>query len=137
MTLLQIILKELAGADGIRVLKVAVAPGTGTVHLVTKLVSYLQAMVGEDTNSAYTEPAHGVSSDSNSSKEERKPCTCKRKKFQHSKLQGSHGKQKKEKNNKLKNNMCPHCKKYHRKKPHCVKPDKCMCVCVFLASCYG
>jgi hypothetical protein len=34
-TLLQFILKELAGTDGVRVLKDAPAPGTGTVHLVT------------------------------------------------------------------------------------------------------
>jgi hypothetical protein len=70
-TLLQFILKELVGADGIRVLKDAPAPGTGTAHLVSKSVSYLQAMMGEDTNSAYTKLAYGVSSDSNSSEEER------------------------------------------------------------------
>jgi hypothetical protein len=52
--LLQYIIKELAGADGVRVLKDAPALGTGTAHLVTKSVSYLQAMMGEDTNSAYT-----------------------------------------------------------------------------------
>jgi hypothetical protein len=34
-TLLQNILKELAGADGVRVLKDTPAPGTGTMHLVT------------------------------------------------------------------------------------------------------
>jgi hypothetical protein len=33
-TLLQFILKELAGANGVRVLKDALAPGTGTAHLV-------------------------------------------------------------------------------------------------------
>jgi hypothetical protein len=45
-TLLQIILKELVDANGIWVLKDAPAPGTGTAHLVAKLVSYLQAMMG-------------------------------------------------------------------------------------------
>jgi hypothetical protein len=55
--LLQIILKELAGADGVRVLKDAPAPGAGTAHLVTELVSYLQAMMDGDTSSAYTELA--------------------------------------------------------------------------------
>jgi hypothetical protein len=35
-TLLQIILKELAGSNGIRVLKDTPAPGTGTAHLVAK-----------------------------------------------------------------------------------------------------
>jgi hypothetical protein len=36
-TLLQIILKELAGANSVRVLKDPPAPGTGTAHLVAKL----------------------------------------------------------------------------------------------------
>jgi hypothetical protein len=45
-TLLQIIPKELVGAGGVRVLKDAPAPSTGTTHLVTELVSYLQAMMG-------------------------------------------------------------------------------------------
>jgi hypothetical protein len=56
-TLLQIILKELAGTNGIRVLKDAPAPGTGAAHLVAESFSYLQAMMGDDTNSAYTESA--------------------------------------------------------------------------------
>ncbi len=87
-TLLQFILKELAGTDGVRVLKDTPAPGTGTVHLVTKSVSYLQAKMGKDTNSAYTESAYayGVSSDSNLSKDKCKPRACKRKKSQRSKL---------------------------------------------------
>ncbi len=79
-TLLHFILKELAGADGVRVLKDALVPGTGTMHLVAESVSYLQAMMGEDTNFAYTKSAYGVSSDSDSSKEERKPRACKCKK---------------------------------------------------------
>jgi hypothetical protein len=45
--LLQIILKELAGADGVRVLKDTLALGTGTTHSVAKLVSYLQGIMGE------------------------------------------------------------------------------------------
>ncbi len=126
VTLLQIILEELAGANGIRVLKDAPALGTGTMYLVTELVSYLQAMMGEDTNSVYTKSAYGVSFNSDSSEEECKPPACKLKKSQHSKLQGSHRKQKKDKDNKPKKNTCPHCKKFHRKKPHRVKPDKCM-----------
>ena len=84
-TLLQIILKKLAGANGIRVLEDAPAPGTGTAHSVAKLVSYLQAMMGEGTNSMYTKSAYGVSSDSNSSKEEHKPYAHKCKKSQLSK----------------------------------------------------
>ncbi len=124
--LLQIILKELAGANSIQVLKDALALGTGTVHLVTESVSYLQAMMGEDTNLAYTESAYSVSSDSNSSEKERKPRARKCKKSQCSKSQGGRGKQKKDKDNKLKKNTCPHCKKFHCKKPHQVEPDKCM-----------
>jgi hypothetical protein len=62
--LLQIILKEQAGAGGMRVLKDAPAPGAGTAHLIAKLVSYLQAMMDKDTESAYTELAYGVNSDS-------------------------------------------------------------------------
>jgi hypothetical protein len=125
-TLHHFILKELAGADGIRVLKDTPAPGTGTVHLVTKSVSYLQMMMGEDTNSAYTESAYGASSDSDSSEEERKPCTHKCKKSQHSKLRGGCKQQKKDKDDKPKKNTCPHCKKFHRKKPHQVELDTCM-----------
>jgi hypothetical protein len=60
-TLLQFILKELAGADGARALKDAPTPGTGTAHLVAESVSYLQAMMGEDTNSGYTKLAYGIS----------------------------------------------------------------------------
>jgi hypothetical protein len=84
-TLLQFILKELAGTDNVRVLKDAPAPGTGTMHLVAESVSYLQAMMGEDTDSAYTKSEYGVSSNSDSSEDERKPCTHKRKKSQCSK----------------------------------------------------
>jgi hypothetical protein len=108
--LLQIILKELAGADGMWVLKDAPAPGTGTAHSVAKLVSYLQAMMGEDTGSAYTELAYGLNSNSDLSEEERKPRGQDRKKNQHSKLRGRRGKQKKDKDNKPKKNTCPHCK---------------------------
>jgi hypothetical protein len=91
VTLLQIILKELAGAD-VRVLKVAPALGTGTAHLVTELVSYLQAMMGKDTDSAYTQSAYDVSSNSDLSEEERKPRARERKKSQHPKLCGGCGK---------------------------------------------
>ncbi len=57
-TLLQIILKELAGANSIQVLKDAPAPGTGTTHLVAKSVSYIQAMMGEDTPTLRTPNQH-------------------------------------------------------------------------------
>jgi hypothetical protein len=92
-TLFQIILKELAGADSIWVLKDASAPGTGTPYLVAELVSYLQAMMGGDTDSTYTKSVYGVSSNSNSSTEECKPHARESKKSQRSKLQGRCGKQ--------------------------------------------
>ncbi len=41
VTSLQFILKELAGAKGVRVLKDTPAPGTEMAHLVAKSVSYL------------------------------------------------------------------------------------------------
>jgi hypothetical protein len=48
--LLQIILKELVGTKGVRVLKDALTPGARTTYSVTKLLSYLQAMMdGEET----------------------------------------------------------------------------------------
>jgi hypothetical protein len=83
-------------------------------------------MMGKYTDSAHTELAYGVSSDSNLSEEERKPWTCECKKSQRSKLQRGREKQKKDKDNEPKKNTCPHCKKFHCKKPHQVKPDKCM-----------
>ncbi len=48
---LQTILMELAGADGVRVLKDAPAPSTGMVHSVADSVSFLHSMMdGGDTN---------------------------------------------------------------------------------------
>jgi hypothetical protein len=125
-TLLQFILKELVGTDSICILKDAPATGTGTAHLVAESVSYLQAMMGEDTNSAHTKLAYILSSNSDSSEEERKPRARKRKKSQCSKLRSGHGKKKKDKDKEPKKKTCPHCKKFHRKKPHQVEPDKCM-----------
>ncbi len=122
-TLLQFILKKLADADSVRVLKGVPAPCTGTAHLVAESVSYLQAKMGEDTNSTYIKSAYGVSSNSDSSKDKRKPHACKRKKSQRSKSQGGRRKQKKDKDDKPKKNTCPHCKKFHCKKPHRVEPD--------------
>ncbi len=117
-TLLQFILKELVVADDVRVIKDAPAPGTGTAHLVAESVSYLQAMMDEDTGSAHTESAYGVSSNSNSSEEECKPRARKRKKSQCSKLLSGRGKKEKDKDYKPKKNTCPCCKKFHHKKPH-------------------
>ncbi len=54
-TLLQDIMKELAGADRVRELKDAQAPGTGTAHSVTDSVSYLSAMMDANTDTDYSE----------------------------------------------------------------------------------
>jgi hypothetical protein len=124
--LLQIILKKLADADGMPVLKDAPVPSTGTACLVAEWVSYLQAMMDKDTDSVHTKLACGMNSDSDSSKEECKPWGRDCKKSQRSKLRGRRGKHKKDKDNKLKKNTCPHCNKVYRKKPHQAKPDKFM-----------
>ncbi len=123
-TLLQDIMKELAGADGMSELKDAPAPGTGTAHSVADLVSYLSAMMDADTDTDYLESAYAAMSDSESHKETRKPCGCKR-----HKSKSRHGGRKKDKKGATKQqekNTCPHCKKFHRIKPHRVAKDKCM-----------
>jgi hypothetical protein len=124
-TLLQTILTELAGANGVRALKDAPAPNAGTVHSVADSVSFLNTMMNGDTDSEYTKSAYGASSDSNSSEERRKYCKREHKKTKKPK---SHSKKKKakDKDNEPKKNICPHCKKYHRSKSHQVEPDKCM-----------
>jgi hypothetical protein len=71
-TLLQTILTELAGADGVRALKDAPAPNAGTAHSVADSVSFLNTMMNGDTNLEYTESAYGASSHSGSSEERRK-----------------------------------------------------------------
>jgi hypothetical protein len=122
-TLLQDIMKELTGADGVRKLKDAPAPGTGTAHSVADSVSYLQAMMDIDMDTNYSESAYAATSDSNSSKETCKPRggDCKSK--------SHHGGRKKDKNGAKKQhekNTCPHCKKFQRTKPHSVSKDEYM-----------
>ncbi len=112
--LLQTILMELAGANGVRALKDAPAPNAGTVHSVTNSVSFLNTMMNGDTNSEYTESAYGASSDSCSSGEPRKYRGCEYKKTKKPKSCGKK-KKAKDKDNKPKKNTCPHCKKYHRR----------------------
>jgi hypothetical protein len=124
-TLLQTILTELAGANGVRALKDAPALNAGTAHSVATSVSFLNSMMNIDSESDYTESANGASSDSGSSEERRKSRKRENKKTKKSK---SRGKKKKEKakDDEPKKNTCPHFKKYYRKKSHCVKLDKCM-----------
>ncbi len=72
-------------------------------------------MQAKDTDSTYTKLMYGVSSDSNLSKEECKPCARKCKKSQCPKSQGGCGKQKKDKDDEPKKNTCPHCKTIARR----------------------
>jgi hypothetical protein len=122
-TLLQDIMKELAGADGVHELKDAPAPGTDTVHSVADSVSYLQAMMDADMDTDYSESAYAATSNSNLSKETLKP------RGRNCKSKSRHGGCKKDKKSAKKQhekNTCPHCKKFHRTKPHCISEDKCM-----------
>jgi hypothetical protein len=51
---LQTILTELAGANGVRVLKDALAPSTGTAHSMADSVSFLHSMMERgDTNGVH------------------------------------------------------------------------------------
>jgi hypothetical protein len=122
-TLLQDIMKELAGANGVHELKDAPAPGTGTAHSVADSVSYLQAMMDADTDMDYSESAYAATSNSDLSKEMRKPCgwDCKSKS-----RHGGREKDKKGAKKQHEKNTCTHCKKFHRTKPHHVSKEKCM-----------
>jgi hypothetical protein len=123
-TSLQDIMKDLAGVDGVRELKDAPAPGTGTAHSVADLVSYLSAMMDADTDMDYSESAYAATSDSESHKKTRKPRGRKR-----HKSKSRHGGCKKDKKGAKKQqekNTCPHCKKFNHIKPHRVSKDKCM-----------
>jgi hypothetical protein len=104
-TLLQDIMKELAGANGVCKLKDAPAPGTGTAHSVADSVSYLQAMMDADTDTDYSESAYAVMSNSNLSKETHKP------RRHECKSKSHNGRRKKDKKGAKKQhekNTCPH-----------------------------
>jgi hypothetical protein len=123
--LLQTILTELAGANGMRALKDAPAPNAGTAHSVANSVSFLNTMMNGNTNSEYTKSAYSASTDSGSSEEWCKYCKREHKKTKKPKSCGKK-KKAKDKDSKPKKNTCPHCKKYHRRKSNCVEPDKCI-----------
>jgi hypothetical protein len=89
-------LTELAGADGVRVLKDAPAPSAGTAHSVADLVSFLYSMMdGDDSNLVYTKSAHGATSNSDLSEEECKPCRRNSKKDKQAKARGKKEKEQK------------------------------------------
>ncbi len=125
---LQTILTELAGADGVRVLKDAPTPSAETVHSVANLVSFLHTMMdGGDTNLESTESAYSTTSTSELSEEERKPRGRDRNKDKQSKSCGKGEKKKKKEGIEAPaKNTCPHCMKFQCRKPHHVDPDKCM-----------
>ena len=125
-TSLAVILKELAGADGVRDYKEAPAPSAGAAHSVTEAVTFLQQMIGGDNDSDYSESAFGVSTDSDSSKETRRSKSRSGRDKTKKKDKKKDKKKSKKKDAEWKENDCPHCKKFHRKKPHKVEPDKCM-----------
>jgi hypothetical protein len=123
-TLLQDIMKELAGVDRVRELKDAPAAGTGTAHSVADLVSYLSAMMDADTDTDYLESAYAATSNSELYKE-----TCTPRGREQHKSNSRHGGREKDKKGAKKQqekNTCPHCKKFHHIKPHLVSEDKCM-----------
>jgi hypothetical protein len=124
----QNILTELAGADGVRILKDAPAPSAGTAHSVANSVSFLYSMMDRgDTNSEYIESVYSATFTSESSEEERKPRGRNRNKGKQSKSRGKQEKKKKKDNiNAPAKNTCPHCKKFQCRKPYRVNPDKCM-----------
>ncbi len=124
VTLLQDIMKELAGADGVPELKDAPAPGTGTAHSVANSVSYLSAMMDADTDTNYSESAYAAMSDSKSYKEMHKPRG--REQYKSKSRHGGCKKDKKGAKKQQEKNTCPHCIKFHRIKPHRVSKDKCM-----------
>ena len=110
---IQIMLTELAGADGVRVLKNAPAPSAGTAHSVADSVSLIHKMMDrDDSNSEYTKSAYSTTSISKLLEEERKPHGRDHKKDKRAK---SHGKKetktKKDNNEAPAKNTCPNCKK--------------------------
>ncbi len=109
--LLQVILTELAGANGVQVLKDVPAPSAGAVHSVADSISYLYLMMNGDTDLEYTKLVYGASTNSNSLEEECKPHRCDCKKSQCSKLHRGCEKNKKDKDDGPKKNTCSHCKK--------------------------
>ena len=126
-TSLAVILKELTGADGVRDYKEAPALSAGAAHSVTKAVTYLQAMIGGDNDSDYSESAFGVNTDSDSSKETRRSKSQSGRDKKKKKDKKKDKKKSKKKDEEWEKNDCSHCKKFHRKKPHKnVEPEICM-----------
>jgi hypothetical protein len=97
---LQTILTEIAGADGVRVLRDAPAPSAGTAHSVANSVSFLHLMMdGGDTNLEYTKSVYGATSTTESSEEEHKPRGCNHNKDKQSKSRTKQEKKKKKNDN--------------------------------------
>ena len=118
-TSLQIILTELAGANGVRILKDAPAPSAGTAHSVADLVSFLHLMMdGDDSNSEFTKLAYVATFNRKFSEEECKPHGRGCNKDKQANARGKKEKNtRKEGNEAPAKNTCPHCKK------SCVAPS--------------
>ncbi len=125
---LQIILTELASANGVRVLKDAPTPSAGMAHSVANSVPFLHSMMdSDDSNLEYTKLAYSTTSNSKLLEEECKPRRRDCKKDKQAKARGKKEKKtKKDYNETPAKNTCPHCKKIQCRKPHWVNPDKCM-----------
>ena len=76
-----------------------------------------------DMDTDYSESAYAATSNSDLSKETRKPHghDCKSKP-----CHGGRQKDKKGAKKQHEKSTSPHCKKFHRTKPHCIYEDKCM-----------
>ena len=120
------ILKELAGADGVRKLNDAPAP-TGTANAVSNQVSLLTQLLQQQhaASDTETECASAVQSDSDSSANHRHNNNRQRDRGRNrdernnrrgSKRGGPHVNQRS--NSRHPPNPCPHCKKFARRKPH-------------------
>jgi hypothetical protein len=129
------ILKELAGADGVRKLNDAPAP-TGTANAVSNQVSLLTQLLQQQhgaSDTENTECASAAQSDSDSSANHRHNNNRQRDRGRDrdernnrrgGKRGGQRGNQRS--NSRHPPNPCPHCKKFARRKPHPKTPeDRC------------
>eukprot|EP00804_Cyclotella_cryptica_P000999 CCRYP_012348-RA/>CCRYP_012348-RA protein AED:0.11 eAED:0.11 QI:0/0/0/1/1/1/3/0/1327 len=125
------ILKELAGADGVRKLNDAPAP-TGTANAVSNQVSLLTQLLQQQhdaSNTEHTKAASAVQTDSDSStKHNNRQRDRGRDNERNNRRGGRRGGQRgtQRSNSRHPPNPCPHCKKFARRKPHPKTPeDRC------------
>jgi hypothetical protein len=124
-------LKELAGANGMRKLNDAPAP-TGTANAVSNQVSLLTQLLQQQhdaSDTEHTEAASAVQTDSDSStKHNNRHRDRGRDNERNNRRGGRRGGQRgtQRSNSRHPPNPCPHCKKFARRKPHPKTPeDRC------------